>query len=165
MNAEPIIRRLSCNDTGLFKAIRLEALMMEPDAFASSHSQWVGLTEEECKRRLADPVFAAISNRVPVGMMALRLNGAVKKAHRAALTGVYVRAAFRGAGVAGRLLHAVVSTARGDGIRQIELGVRSDNQNALRFYVQHGFVVVGRIPCGYRDEHSTTGEILMVLQL
>jgi ribosomal protein S18 acetylase RimI-like enzyme len=159
------IRRLSQHDLAVFKAIRLESLSVEPEAFASSYAQWACFSDDEWRSRLTEPVFVAFDCPEPIGIMALRLNRPAKMAHRAVLTSVYVRARYRSSGVADMLLRAVASSAKDDGIAQIELGVRRDNQAALRFYARNGFRVVGSIPCGYRDERGTAGEILMLLPL
>lgn len=165
MTSGIVIRRLSQDDVAVYQTIRLESLSAEPDAFASRYAQWACFSDVEWRRRLAEPVLAALDGDVPIGMMALRLNGPIKMAHRAVLTGVYVRADYRGCGMASMLLGAVLSCARSTGIRQIELGVRSDNPAALRFYRRQGFRQVGRIPCAYMDNRGAADDILMILQV
>jgi ribosomal protein S18 acetylase RimI-like enzyme len=160
-----VIRRLSQDDIAVYQTIRLESLSTEPDAFASSFAQWACFSDDEWRKRLKEPVLVAFDGDIPIGMMALRLNGAVKMAHRAMLNGVYVRADYRGSGTASMLLAAILSWARDGGIRQIELGVRSDNRAALRFYAREGFRGVGRIPCAYLDDRGAADDILMILQI
>jgi ribosomal protein S18 acetylase RimI-like enzyme len=165
MSGDLTIRRLAPDEFALFKAVRLEGLKSDPDAFASSHAQWAELSDNEWRQRLTEPVVVACMDALPIGMMALRLNRPEKMTHRAALSGVYVRAEFRGAGVAGKLLTEVVFSACQGGIKQIELGVRADNIAALRFYAHHGFEQFGRVPDGFRSETRTVDEVLMVLRL
>lgn len=165
MNNGIAIRRLSQDDVAVYKTIRLQSLSAEPDAFASSFSQWARISDDEWRKRLTEPVLVAFVGGIPIGMMALRLNRPVKMAHRAMLTSVYVRADYRGGGTASMLLAAILSCARGAGIRQIELGVRSDNRAALRFYAREGFRSVGRIPRAYLDDRGEVDDILMIRQV
>jgi ribosomal protein S18 acetylase RimI-like enzyme len=164
MSADLKVRRLAPNEFAMFRSIRLESLALEPNAFASSHAQWTDLSDSQWRRQLTGPVFVACANGVAIGMMALRLNRPVKMTHRAVLTGVYVRAAFRGAGIADALLSEVISYACEGGIRQIELGVRADNVAAIRFYANHGFEQFGRIPDGFQDESHRVDEVLLILR-
>jgi len=61
------------------------------------------------------------------------------------LISVYVAAAYRGTGLADRLLSGAVDAAASElaaGI--LQLGVHEDNTRALGFYARHGFQDTGR---------------------
>lgn len=55
--------------------------------------------------------------------------------------------------------------ARGLGILQLELAVNAENSAALRFYQRHGFVEIGRIPCGLLEDDREIDEVIMVRRL
>ncbi len=163
--SDTVIRRLSVDDVGVFRDIRLEALSLEPGSFASLHEDWASLREMDWRKRLEQPVFVAFLNGQPCGMMALRFQQARKMMHRATLTSVYVRKADRRKGIAADLLGAVANHARGLGVVQLELGVSVENSVAIRFYQRNGFGRVGRIPRGFRDNGTSSDEVLMMLPL
>lgn len=157
-----LIRRLSIDDVEIFRRVRLEALSCEPSAFASAHDDWVDLLDEEWRNWLSEPVFVAFINEEPVGMMGLSRHRPRKMAHRATLMSVYVRKSARGTGVAADLLATVSAYARSLGIAQLELAVNAENTVAARFYRRHGFIEVGRIPCGVLDGGREIDDIIMV---
>ena len=49
------IRQLNADDVEVFKTIRLEALRLEPAAFASKPEDWASLPNEEWRDRLQPP--------------------------------------------------------------------------------------------------------------
>ncbi len=53
------IRQLAPGDAHILKAMRLEALQLEPSAYASSFSDWAALSDDEWRDRLKMPVFVA----------------------------------------------------------------------------------------------------------
>lgn len=160
------IRHLGADDVQSFRAIRLEALRTEPDAFTSSLEEWQALDEAEWRRRLTDnPVFVAFLDGEPVGIMGLLRPRAAKMAHRATIVMVYVRGQLRGTGLAGALLGALTGHARSIGVRLLELSVSARNPAAHRFYLRHGYDAVGRIPGGILEEDAAVDEILMVRRI
>jgi ribosomal protein S18 acetylase RimI-like enzyme len=58
---------------------------------------------------------------------------------------MYVRAAFRGKGVADALLEAVLDLAE-TCVEQVSLTVNAENPRAIRFYERHGFRRYGLVP-------------------
>jgi GNAT superfamily N-acetyltransferase len=61
---------------------------------------------------------------------------------------IYVLAPWHGQGVAERLMHWAVDTARGLGAPEMYLTVFDHKARAKRFYTRHGFAEVGR--CTFR---------------
>jgi len=159
------IRRLEATDVDIFKRIRLEALRLEPAAYAGTYEDWSGLSDEEWRMRMSEPVFAALEGDEPVGLTGLiRLRG-IKMAHRATIVMVYLRQSLRGTGLASGLLSAAASHARDIGIRQLELNVRAENIPAIRFYEREGFIEVGRIPGGFLHEGREIDDVMMVRRI
>ncbi|WP_323014915.1 N-acetyltransferase [Devosia sp.] len=141
------IRRLSRNDLGAYKAIRLEALERHPEAFLSDAESFAALTDEEIEAALEKlTVFGAV---LPDGRLGginafLRAQGA-KERHRGWMIQVYVRPAHRGSGMARALCEHLIAHARAE-VLQLHLGVWSENYAAIRLYEKLGFEVYGTEP-------------------
>ena len=85
------VRRLRADEAVVFKALRLEALTLEPASYASSLSDWAGLSEQDWVDRLEDAaVHAVFRGGEPVGLMGLMRQKSSKMKHRAMLVMVYV---------------------------------------------------------------------------
>lgn len=163
---ETSIRRLTEEDVDIFRAMRLEALRIEPAAYASTAADWEKLSADEWRARMIpNNVFAAFWNGAPVGIMGLVRQGSSKMAHRATLIMVYVRAEARGTGIARTLLETVKSFAADNGIRQIELAVSAENTVAVSFYKRAGFSQIGRVPGGILHEGREIDDIMMACRV
>ncbi|OAP40067.1 acetyltransferase [Sinorhizobium glycinis] len=161
-----VIRLLGPDDIETFRRIRLEALRAEPDSFASSAEDWERLPDDEWRRRLTDnPVFVALRDEDPVGIMGLLRQHASKMAHRATVVMVYVHRSLRGSGVARLLLQTVTEHARREGIRQLELSVSAENVAAIAFYRRERFEAVGRIPGGCIRNGREVDDLIMVRRI
>lgn len=161
--APPPIRRLTAEDAEAFRALRREALLQAPAAFASTAEDLEKLSDEAIRKLLTDlALFAAFRGKEPVGMMGLMRFNTSKMAHRANLIMVYLRIAERGRGVAGALLAAVTAHARDSCLRQIELAVTAENAPALALYRREGFAEIGYMPAGFLHEGREIDEILMM---
>lgn len=68
-----------------------------------------------------------------------------RMSHRASI-GVSVRRCAWHGGVGSALMAALIAFARKNGIEQLELKVRFDNDRAIRLYERFGFAKVGTIP-------------------
>lgn len=162
MGAGAVVRLLGPDDVEVFRSIRLEALRVEPAAFASSAKDWEKLPAEEWRRRLTDnPVFVALRDDAPIGIMGLLRERPAKMAHRAYIVMVYVRRDQRGTGAARALLQSTMEHARTMAIRQLELAVNAENEAAIRFYRREGFREIGRIPNALMHEDREIDELLM----
>lgn len=166
MSVDVTIRQLGPDDLDHFKSIRLEALELEADAFASSAEQWRALPDTDWLKRMTEnPVFAAFRGSEPVGLMGLIQEAPVRRRHRASIVMVYVRADERGTGLSGRLLEAVTAHSRALGITQLELGVNADNDVAISFYQRAGFTPYGRVPNARLDDDGVHDELLMAREI
>jgi len=157
---------LDPNDFEIFKRIRLEALRVAPEAFASSLADWERLPDEEWRQRLTNnPVVVSFSGDEPVGIMGLLRQHASKMEHRATIVMVYLRGSERGGGHAVAMLDLLLEHARTLGIRQVELAVSAENPAAVRFYLREGFHEIGRIPGGFLYDGREIDEIMMSRRL
>ncbi len=142
---EPAItlRRLSPADAALFRAIRLEALRDEPDAFVSTFEEESGKPLSFFADRLArSAVFSAFRGSEPLGVAGFYVQPGPKHAHKGMLWGMYVRPHARGTGVGAMLVEAVIEHARAH-VELIELTVVSENAAARRLYERFGFTQYG----------------------
>ncbi|MBN2899500.1 MAG: GNAT family N-acetyltransferase [Clostridia bacterium] len=107
-------------------------------------SMRLGATEEFCS--IQDPdghVFVAEMDGKVVGTAGLHVNKSLRKRHGAFL-GIMVHRDYQGKGVGSKLMEAMVDLA--DNwlkLVRIELTVFCDNDNAMKLYENHGFVVEG----------------------
>ncbi len=159
-----IIRRLVKADAALFQSLRLRGLVEEETAFASSY-------EEECERPLADiesqlsaegegAIFGAFEAGHLLGVVGLQRERLKKLSHKGYLWGMYIAPEARAQGLGTRLLQAALDHAwNGLGLAQVNLGVRTGNDAALRVYTALGFEIFGtergalRVHGQDQDEH------------
>jgi ribosomal protein S18 acetylase RimI-like enzyme len=136
------IRHLTSADAMLYRAIRLEALEHDPEAFGSTldaerdqHIDWF-------KARLeGSVVFGALRDGEAVGTAGIYFDTAMPP-RTGTLWTVYVRPAARGRGLGQRLVDAVIDHVRPQADR-IRLKVNSENDAAVQLYLRLGFVRVG----------------------
>src|SRR3954447_11624059 len=137
------IRRLSPQDAALFRDIRLEGLRRDPDAFSSIFEDESGKELSFFAERLdRSAVFGAFRGAELLGVAGFYVQPGPKHRHKGTLWGMYVRPQARGAGIAGRLVEAVVEHARAH-VELLQLTVISENLAARRLYERFGFAAYG----------------------
>ena len=133
-----------------FKALRLEALLLEPQAFGATYADQVLYPDSYWQNRLAraqdnqnDGLFFARSGDGLVGMAGwFREPGAT----RAMVVAMYVQPAARGQGVASQLLQAVLDDIQQHADIEIAfLSVNVDQEPAKRLYQRFGFSVCNEV--------------------
>jgi RimJ/RimL family protein N-acetyltransferase len=161
-----MIRQLTPDDVEIFRALRLEALQREPEAFASTAEDFIVLPRQELAKRLSDSsVFVAEANGEPVGLMGLMPYGVGKAKHRIMLVMVYLRRQNRGKGLANQLVNAVVNHASALGYRYIDLAVSAENPSAIALYERAGFQQYGYKQAALLHDDREIDEILMTRRL
>jgi RimJ/RimL family protein N-acetyltransferase len=156
------VRRLTRDDVEAYRAIRLEALTMHPEAFTRTAEDFALQTVVDLAAVLDKLAFfgAESPDGQLVGIMAFD-QGQKREAHRGWLLQVYVRPAWRGTGCAQALLDAVLEHARNH-VLQVHLGVAADNLPALRLYQKTGFDIYGTDPRFMKVDGRFIDEHLMV---
>lgn len=140
------MRRLTAADAPALLALRLEALTMHPRDFISTPEEEAARDPAETKATLArDCYLGLFDGEALVGIAGLCVHPKAKMGHKAEIRSVYVRAAWRGAGAAERLLRALIDEARGK-VEIVTLGVSEGNGPALRLYTRLGFSQQGVEP-------------------
>lgn len=144
---EVLIVRLHPDEWPDYKALRLEALRSEPQAFSSTYAAQVQHPDAFWRGRLESAqagggwlLFAKAPARL-VGMIGAFVEGDPGVAH---IVSVYVTPAFRRQGVAKLLMAAMLDDLRQTSVITIaRLGVNVTQRAAVRLYESFGFQPVG----------------------
>jgi RimJ/RimL family protein N-acetyltransferase len=156
------LRCLEISDTAPYRDIRLEALQRNPEAFGSTfeweNAQPLSWFEASLGRAA---IFGAFLDGTLAGMAGFAAQESAKRAHKALLWGMYVRAAARNAGVGKSLVAAVLDHARGR-VEMVQLTVVSENEAARRLYRAMGFVEYGYEKRALKQDGKYYDDVLMV---
>ena len=159
------VRLLSGADAAAFQALRLEALVRHPAAFAAAYDEEADQPLAEVALRLDQGlVFGAVANGALAGSAGLAIPARAKKLHKGDLWGVYVREDARAQGLGRRLVEAVIAHARGQ-LEQLHATVTVGNQAARQLYRSLGFQTYGREPRGLKVGETYFDQELLVLLL
>ena len=168
--AEIQIRQLTPGDAALYRSIRLEGLKESPEAFGSTFdAEFTKPLAWFFDRLSSSVVFGAIRdakllNAKILGVAGFAVRDGAKEAHKGLLWGMYVRPDARGAGVARRLVEAVIAYARPH-VELIQLSVVVGNEQARRLYARLGFVEYGIEKNSLKYDGRYYDEILMAMDL
>lgn len=159
------IRIARLDDAEAMRAIRLEMLRLHPEAFAADLEAEEAMSAADFAARASGvPWFGGYVDEALAGCVVFSKPTRNKIAHTGSLGAMYVRAAYRGSGVADALIEAVIDHAIGT-VEQIELTVNAENPRAIGLYQRHGFEAYGRKPRSIRVGDKTYDEILMMRRL
>lgn len=133
------------------RQLRLEALLAEPTAFASSYEDELAFPDEVWIARLTSAferdgnlTFFAEMDGALVGMAGAGWSTKAKLRHVADVYGVYVSPELRGQGIARRLIDRLLDELQSMGqIEKVSLMVNTEALAAIRLYEKLGFAIVG----------------------
>ncbi len=163
--ADTYIRQLTPGDAALYRSIRLAGLKESPEAFGSTFdAEFTKPLAWFFDRLSSSIVFGAIRDAKIVGVAGFAVRREEKEAHKGLLWGMYVHPDARGAGVARRLVEAVIAHARPH-VELIQLSVVVGNEQARRLYARLGFVEYGVEKNSLKYRGRYYDEILMAKQL
>jgi RimJ/RimL family protein N-acetyltransferase len=163
--ADIYIRQLTPGDAALYRSIRLEGLKESPEAFGSTfEAEFTKPLAWFFDRLSSSVVFGAIRDAKVLGVAGFAVRQEEKEAHKGLLWGMYVRPSARGAGVASRLVGAVVAYAR-PRVELVQLSVVVGNEQARRLYARLGFVEYGIEKNSLKFRGRYFDEILMAKEL
>lgn len=142
------IRKLTADDGPAWWRLRLEALTMDPDAFGESAEDHAATPVETPPALFAAPlpgcfVLGAFCSDALIGTVGFFRQQRRKSWHKGRIWAVYVTPGFRGQGLAGMLLAALIRQAQSDGVEQILLSVNVERQAACKLYLSAGFERIG----------------------
>lgn len=149
------------------KALRLEALQVEAQAFASGYAEEAAFADEVWRARLQSAVardgnltYFAENAGALVGMAGATWSQRAKLRHAASVYSVYVSPARRGHGIASALMRTLLDElVDGLGFEKVSLTVNCDCLAAIHLYEKLGFEIVGtarrqlKIAGRYYDMH------------
>ncbi len=159
------IRRLDPADAEAFRAIRLEALERNPEAFqATLHDEVAEPLEHVADRLGRASVFGAAIDGGLVGTAGFFALQGEKVRHKGILWGMYVRPEVRGLGIGKALAERVISHARTE-VEILGLSVVTENASARRLYERLGFVAYGTEPQAMKQDGIYYNEVLMAKPL
>jgi RimJ/RimL family protein N-acetyltransferase len=163
--ADIFIRQLTPGDAALYRSIRLEGLKESPEAFGSTfEAEFTKPLAWFFDRLSSSVVFGAIRDAKIQGVTGFAVRQEEKEAHKGLLWGMYVRPDARGAGIARRLVEAVIAYARPHA-ELIQLSVVVGNEQARRLYARLGFVEYGIEKNSLKFRGRYFDEILMAKDL
>lgn len=137
------ITKLSPNQWGLYRDLRLEALRSDPIAFGSSFEEEVVLPKEVWLNRIPNALFAFIEGK-PVGLITWRREDRIKIRHTAYINSMYVTGKFRSQGIGCKLMNAAIDSIKvSHGILKIRLSVIAPQVAAFKLYTGFGFTPIG----------------------
>ena len=147
MNSQTVrIRPLERSDLAAYRALRLQALREQPDAFSADVSEEEAMSDEAMAARLAPPqpsvTFGAFSEDRLVGMAGFVASARPKIRHKAAMVAVYVAPDQRGSGLGRQLVEQVIAHARQHRVI-LQCIVTAHNLTARNLYRQLGFLPYG----------------------
>ncbi|QFG00642.1 GNAT family N-acetyltransferase [Psychrobacillus glaciei] len=165
------IKLLTADDAATYWDLRLEALKLSPESFASSYEEAIQRTNpiervENNLRTEGNYTFGAFIQNKLVGMVTLVRESSLKLNHRANIYAMYVRPETRGQGVGKALVNEAINKAKTiEGIEKLNLSVVSTNEAAKKLYIQLGFKVFGVEEKALKVEDTYYDEDHMVLIL
>ncbi|MDB5535222.1 MAG: family N-acetyltransferase [Devosia sp.] len=153
------IRMLTSADVAAYRALRHEALVNHPDAYASSAESFAARGDDDLAALLGQMAFFGVFAEGTLGgIVAFGQTKGEREQHRGWLYQVYVQQRLRGTGASLALIETAVAHARSRVI-QLHLMVGAHNTPAIGLYEKAGFKTYGTDPrCllvngRYIDEH------------
>jgi GNAT superfamily N-acetyltransferase len=139
---------ISPTNAPVFKDIRLRALQESPTAFSSTYTEESTLTDADWLKRAAQwssaksVAYLALDNDAAVGIAA----GVLDRNYplRADLMSMWVAPTHRGTGIGRLWVNAIVAWVCGHSVLHLYVMVTSNNDRAIAFYQNLGFVLTGR---------------------
>jgi RimJ/RimL family protein N-acetyltransferase len=145
-----MIRPLEEPDAEAYVALRREALLDTPLAFAASPEDDFAGTVEQVREHLRGAPHSVIIGAFRphlVGTVGVHRDRQIKAAHKAHVWGVYVTPGHRQQGIGAELLAAALDHARTlPGVAWLHLSVSASTPAALRLYERAGFRTWGTEP-------------------
>jgi RimJ/RimL family protein N-acetyltransferase len=156
-----LVRELDVSDVDAFRDIRLEALRLHPEAFASSYEVEAAEPSEKFRDRLARGArFGGFVKGRLAGVAGFWRHDAARFRHKGVLIGMYVRESERGTGLADEIVGAVIEHARLQ-VELLQLSVATTNSRAVRFYERMGFKKYATEPRALKIDDDYVDEFLM----
>lgn len=138
-NTAPVeVRRIGADDWRDWRRLRLRALADTPAAFGSTLAHEQEFSVGDWRQRAGDGSFLGYAGALPVAIGA----GFQDRPGHLMVVAMWTEPAWRGRGVGGQVLDAIVEYAGTLGLRP-HLFAMQANPEAARLYLRHGFARSG----------------------
>lgn len=143
------IRLLKPSDAKSYWDLRLEALKLNPEAFATNYEEAVRIENpvESVASNLSNKgnfTFGAFNKGELMGVVTLLQETPLNLRHKANILAMYVNPKIRGLGVGKELLTEAINKAKTiETIEKLNLTVVTTNEKAKKLYTKLGFKVFG----------------------
>lgn len=167
------IQPLADDQVTQYKALRLQALQLHPDAFLEKPEAFdmksietITSLMQTARENGGVTLIAKNTNGEFVGTASLAIGSPEKLAHRGLVWGVYVTPESRGNGLARKLMEAIIEIAKKNpAIKNLRLAVVCSNKGAVDLYTSLGFSVYGTDRDALNVNGSYLDEYLMSKKL
>lgn len=144
-------RSLTADDIEFWREIRLEALSAHPESYLTTYEEELARPKTQSVDWLASgALMGAFDGGDLCAVMSVNPKKPSALAHRGWIYAVYCRPNWRGGPASQGLMEYAISTARTNGLLQLELYVEATNNRAIAFYERFGFRLCGRMPRAVR---------------
>lgn len=147
------IRRFLPEDLKLYKAIRLEALQLEPGMFGSNYAREASFTDQQWQDRINghnSDCFGLFYRDQLIGVTGIVIDK--DDPSLALMTQSYIRKEHRGKGLSRLLYEARLAwAAERPQIKRLRIGHRESNHISKAANQHYGFVYVAREPSDWPD--------------
>ncbi|MGB3555733.1 MAG: GNAT family N-acetyltransferase [Jannaschia sp.] len=161
-----IVRPLFVDDSDAWHEMMLSATRSHPAAFLLSSDEVATMSEEQVADTLArGHLHGIFDGSTLTGFAGLHLWRLDRLRHRADVGPFYIAPFARGTGAADRLLGALTTVARAEGVTWLDLWVAASNDRARAFYARNDFVEVARREDAVRMGEVSEDDVLMTRRL
>lgn len=161
-------RKLTSQESGLYRTIRLECLKNAPEYFGSTYDEQIALPklafESYIEAQTPDKfTVGAFDEDKLIGICSVSLETRKKTKHIGEIIQMYVKPEYKGNKIGLHLLQTAMQAAFANpDIEQLLLSVVTTNEPANRVYDEAGFKEYGRLKNNFKADGSYMDQRLMV---
>lgn len=140
MSTPPYLRQFRADEVEAYRALRLEALRLEPGSFCSSYARESAFTAQEWNDRLCNPnsaTYGLYDGPELVGVTAIFIDP--RQPDTGQLVQDYIRRSHRARGLTRLFYQQRIAWARERGLKRLIVGYREDNAASLGGGLREGF--------------------------
>lgn len=157
-----LIRQLGERDVSTYRKIRLEALKTYPSAYGTTYAEALECPLSTFIDNLNNGhMFGIICDDVLSGIALFMVSTGAQDSHIGHIYQMYIQSKHHGQGLGTKIFEAIITHAR-PLVKQIYLGVGTQNHAALALYKKAGFEIYGTEPRALCVEGQYIDEHLMV---
>ncbi|GEK34000.1 GNAT family N-acetyltransferase [Kurthia sibirica] len=137
---------LTSAEASAYRTLRLKALQEEASAFGASFEDEVTYPLSVFEEKLNaqnNYTIGAFEGHQLIGIITLKKQLFLKRAHISEIGGMYVHPDFRGQGVSKSIMASAIMRAKELKCEQIHLNVNIENKTAKNVYTSFGFEIIG----------------------